>query len=198
MGSMIAASKRDTTMLGQLKQHRFTLERYEAMIERGILHEDDRVELIHGVIVDVSPIGDRHTACVKRLNRLFTSIAAERVTVSIQDPIMLPPDSEPGPDAALLRPREDFYESGKPRSEDVLIVVEVADSSLDFDRDVKMPLYACATIPEAWLVDVEAQAVEVYTEPGGGRYAQMRTYRSGETIRSDAFPEHPFPVDRIL
>jgi Uma2 family endonuclease len=197
MEGMIAASK-PHGMLPQLKQHRFRLEDYEAMIARGILTEDDRVELIHGAIVDVSPIGDRHTACVKRLNRLFTQIPARAVTVSIQDPIVVPPDSEPQPDAALLRPAEDFYESGKPRPNDVLLIVEVADSSLEFDREVKMPLYAHAGIPEAWVVDVESKSVEVYTEPRGGRYTQMRTYRSGESIAPRAFPDHSFAVDLVV
>jgi len=185
-------------MLAQLKQHRFSLERYEAMIERGILTEDDRVELIHGAIVDVSPIGDRHTACVKRLNRLFMQIPSPQVTVSIQDPVAIPPDSEPEPDAALLKPREDFYEHAKPRPQDVLLIVEVADSSLQFDRDVKMPLYAHAGIAEAWLIDVDARVVEVYTEPRDGRYSQLRTYRAGATVTPGAFPDYAFSVDRIV
>lgn len=197
MGGVIAASK-PLNMLAQLKQHRFSLERYEAMIERGILTEDDRVELIHGAIVDVSPVGDRHTACVKRLIRLFAEIPAQAVTVSIRDPVALPPDSEPEPDAALLKPREDFYERAKPRGQDVLLIVEVADSSLQFDRDVKMPLYAQAGICEAWLVDVDARVVEVYTEPRDGRYSQLHTYRAGEKIIPAAFPEYSFSVDKIV
>lgn len=168
------------------------------MIDEGILGEDDRVELIHGAIVDMSPIGNPHMACVRRLNRVFTAIPEERVTVSVQDALSLPPDSEPEPDIVLYKPRADFYAQERAKPSDVLLVVEVADSSLRYDRLVKIPVYAAAAIREYWIVDVTSNAIEVYTQPSGDHYRQMKTYNRGERITSQAFPDHPFDVERIL
>ena len=185
-------------MIEQIPPHRFTLEHYHAMIDEGILGEDDRVELIHGAIVDMSPIGNPHVVTINRLNRLFTSTLGERAIVSVQNPVTLPPDSEPQPDVALFRPQEDFYANGRPAPADVLLVVEVADSSLRYDRLIKSALYGSSGIPEFWIVDVAGNAVEVYTQPAGDHYAHLITYNRGERITSQAFPGDPFDVDRIL
>jgi Uma2 family endonuclease len=185
-------------MLEQLEPHRFTLEHYHAMIEAGILGEDDRVELIHGAIVDMSPIGDPHIVTVNRLTRLFTVALGERAIVSIQNPVTLPPNSEPQPDVVIFEPRDDFYAKQRATPANVLLAVEVADSSLRYDRLIKMPLYASSGIREAWIVDVGAQCVEVYTLPKREHYGQMNTYRRGESIVTQAFADLSFEVDRML
>ena len=122
-----------------LVRHRFSVEDYEQMIDTGILREEDRVELIRGEIIDKMAIGDSHAASVKQLNRRFGRIFGDSVMVGVQDPIRLL-DSEPEPDISLLVPRDDFYESGKPRAVDILLLIEVADTSLEFDRESKPAL----------------------------------------------------------
>lgn len=195
---MIAASNPRPDMPEQLQSHRFTLEHYHAMIDEGILGEDDRVELIHGAILDMSPIGNPHVVTINRLNRLFTSALGERAIVSVQNPVTLPPDSEPQPDVVLFRPQEDFYANARPTPADVLLVAEVADSSLRYDRIVKSTLYSSAGIPEFWIVDISGEAIEVYTQPSGDHYTQMKTYKRGDRIVTQAFPDCPFEADRIL
>jgi Uma2 family endonuclease len=195
---MVVPSKALPAMLEGVRPHRFSLERYQAMIEQGILTQDDRVELIHGAVVDLSPIGNPHAAAVKRLNRLFMSIPAGMATVGIQDHVVLLPDSMPEPDVVLLHPREDFYAARAPEAQDVLLVVEVAQSSLRFDRLVKMPLYAESGISEAWIVNVPEDCIEVYTCPANGHYTQMKTLRRGETVTPIAFPDRSFAVQMIL
>lgn len=185
-------------MIEQVRPHRFSLEHYHAMIDAGVFVGDERVELIHGAVVDMSPIGNPHMACVRRLNRVFTAIPEERVTVSVQDALMIPPDSEPEPDIVLYKPRADFYAKERATPGDVLLVVEVADSSLIYDRLVKIPLYASAAIPEYWIVDIASDAIEVYRQPAGDHYAQLVTYKRGDRITTEAFPDHPFEVDRVL
>lgn len=162
------------------------------MGEAGILGEDDRLELIDGEIVTMPPIGSRHAGCVKRLNALFGSALAGRVVVSAQDPLVLDDYSEPQPDIVLLRPRPDYYASAHPRPEDVLLLVEVADSSLDYDEDVKVPRYARAGVQEMWIVDLEHARVLVWA---GG---ETRTLQPGETLAPSAFPEVCLSVARIL
>jgi len=154
------------------RPHRFTTADYHRMAEAGILDEDSRVELIRGQIVDMAPIGAPHLGMVNRLTRLLPALLAGRGLVSVQNPVRLDDGSEPEPDVAVLKPRADDYESATPRPEDVLLLVEVADSTLRDDRDVKIPLYAESGIPECWLVDIIGRAVEVYRQPMGGRYAE--------------------------
>ena len=168
--------------------HRFTVPEYDRMIDLGILKEDARVELIRGEIVAKMPTGDLHAACVKRLNRLLGSLAGDRAIVSVQDPIRLA-DSEPEPDLALLRPRDDFYASGKPVPPDVLLLIEVSDTSLDDDREVKGPLYAENGIAEYWIVNLVDRCLEVHRGPQpNGSYADVRTLRPGERAEVTALP----------
>src|SRR5438552_12280642 len=138
----------------EVRRRRFTVEEYHRMAEAGILSEDDRVELIEGEIVQMSPIGPRHSACVDRLNALFTSRLRRRAIVRVQNPIVLSRWTEPQPDLTLLRPRADFYAERHPGPADVLLAVEVAETSGVYDRGTKLALYARARIPEVWLVDV--------------------------------------------
>ncbi len=143
------------------------------MGEAGILHEDDRVELIEGDIVDMTPIGSWHAGAVAHLGRLLDRAVGDCAIVWVQNPVILNNLSEPEPDLALLLPRRDFYKPAHPRPEDVLLIVEVADSSLRYDREVKVPLYARHGIPEVWLVDVESKALAVYRLPDGDSYREV-------------------------
>lgn len=143
------------------------------MREAGILGEDDRVELVEGDVVAMTPIGSAHAACVKRLTLLLFRAAGELALVSVQDPVRLDEASEPKPDLALLHPKPDFYASGHPGPEDVLLLIEVADASLAYDQEVKLPLYARAGIREVWLVDLPGRRVLVHREPGAGGYAAV-------------------------
>ncbi len=155
-------------------RRRFTTEEYHKMGEHGILAEDDRVELIAGEIVEMSPIGPPHAGHVARLNAVLGRLAGDRAIVWVQTPVDLDDYSEPQPDVVLLRPRADFYTTVHPCPADVLLLIEVADSSLDYDRNVKVPLYARAGVPEVWLVDLTgAGRVEVYQNPSGAGYGRL-------------------------
>lgn len=185
-------------MAPMLVHHRFTFDDYDQMIEYGILTENDRVEFIRGEIIEKMPIGDQHAACVNRLNRLLGKLIGESAIVSVQNPIRLE-DSEPEPDLALLRPRPDFYASGKPRAADVLLVIEVADTTLDFDREVKRELYAEAGIAEFWIVNLLDACVEVHRQPTPeGSYRTMQAVRKGDQIAIASLPGCSVPVDQFL
>ncbi|HEY0799021.1 MAG TPA: Uma2 family endonuclease [Candidatus Baltobacteraceae bacterium] len=173
----------------QPQRHRFSIDTYDEMVACGILTSDDRVELLAGEIIEMSPIGSRHAACVKRLNRLFSRAVADRAIVGARDPVALPPHSEPEPDLTLLRPREDFYAQSHPRPGDVLLLVEVAESSLEFDRTIKLPLYAAAGIPEMWVVDLTARTIEVCARPADGAYVERRLVGADGVIALTAFPD---------
>jgi Uma2 family endonuclease len=168
------------------------------MAESGILTENDRVELIRGEIIEMSPIGRRHAACVNRLVRLFTQCLGERMILSPQNPVELDDTSEPQSDIALLQPRPDFYESGHPQPEDVLLIVEVADTTAKADREVKIPLYAEDNITEVWLVDINKQCIEVYRQPALTSYQTIQKFQRGQTLSIQAFPDIAIAVDEVL
>jgi Uma2 family endonuclease len=182
----------------QLVRRKFTVDDYHRMAQAGILSEDDRVELIEGEIVAPSPIGSRHAACVKRLLRFFDRRIGEKALVAVQDPIRLGEHSEPQPDLVLLKPRDDFYAEAHPKPEDVLLVVEVAETSSEYDREVKVPLYARFGIDEVWLVDLEAGVAEVYRDPSQEGYRERKMLGRGEVISPKAFPEIELLVDEFL
>jgi Uma2 family endonuclease len=171
---------------------------YERMLETGILTENDRVELLDGEIVKISPIGSRHAACVNRLVLLLIEHVGRSAIVAAQNPVRLSDYSEPQPDLSVCRAREDFYASSHPEPEDVLLLVEVADSSLMFDREEKSPLYAAAGIPELWIVDLAGQTITVYGEPGDATYRAQQQFGRGQTLVSRALPELKLPVDLVL
>lgn len=155
-------------------RHAYSVDDYYRMAEAGILRPGDRVELIEGEIIDMVPIGSRHAAAVTRIgNTLMFSVGSEAI-VAIQNPIRLSQYSEPQPDIALLRPRADFYAAVHPGPGDVLLLVEVADSTLRFDRDIKLPLYARHGIPEVWLVDIENAQFTIHRDPHAHGYAQTQ------------------------
>ena len=169
-------------------QRLFTIEEYHRMAEAGILHEDDRVELIEGKIIQMAAIGSRHAACVKRLNKLLVREVGDSGVVGVQDPVVLPVSSEPEPDVTVLRPRDDFYAAGHPVPEDVLLLIEVSDTSLEYDRDVKVPLYARAGIPEVWVVDLTGEEILAYLRPEGIAYAEVGRVGRGGSLASRTVP----------
>jgi Uma2 family endonuclease len=173
----------------QLARRLFTVDEYERMVEAGILGEDDRVELLDGEIVEMSPIGSRHAACVNRLNRLLARVVGNQAIVSIQNPIRLGRRSELQPDLALLQPRADFYAQAHPEPEDVLLVIEVADTTQTIDRERKLPLYAKAGIVQVWLVDLAAEVIDDYRMPGAAGYRLRERFVVGDVLRIAALPE---------
>lgn len=176
----------------------WTVEEYEGMIEGGILRDDERVELIRGEIVKMTPIGVRHAACVARLEELFHERLGRRVVVSVQNPIRLLNDSEPQPDIAILKRRSDFYVEHRPGAADILLAVEVADSTLASDRAIKLPLYAKAGIPETWIVNLEEDVIEVYSQPEDGEYRVSRVARKGDSVPLPGGFEGVVSVDEVL
>ena len=176
----------------------FTVSEYHSLAEAGILTEDDRVELIEGEIFQMAAIGNRHAGCVKRLNRLFSRGLGDRALLGVQDPLMVDDHSEPEPDLSVLRPRADDYSTSHPTPEDVFLVVEVADSSLGFDRLRKIPVYARNGVPEVWLVDLTNDRIEVYREPSGMSYRNVRRFQAGDGISPLAFPDFELKAGEIL
>lgn len=177
-----------TSALDTPQRHRLSVEDYHRMTEAGILGEDARVELIEGAIIDMTPIGSRHAGTVSQLNAILEQGIGEAAIVWTQNPIHLDPHTEPQPDLALLRPRSDFYKSAHPRHDDILLVIEVADRSLAYDRDIKLPLYARAGIPEAWLVDIDAGSLTCFSEPGADGYRQATVIEVLNAVRIAALP----------
>lgn len=184
--------------LTTVRRHCFNVDDYHAMVEAGVLREDDRVELIRGEVVEMVPIGSPHVACVARLNRWLVQCAGDRAIVSVQGPVRLSRVSEPQPDLVLLKARSDFYESALPAPQDVLLAIEVADTSLHYDREVKVPLYAESGIPELWIVDLAGRGVEVYSKPEANRYGTLLRVAQDEALQVAALPECRIKVSEIL
>jgi len=168
-------------------RHRITVSSYHKMAETGILSETDRVELIEGEIIDMAPIGSRHAFVLTRLARLFTLAAGERYWVSTQNPVRLDEHSEPQPDLALLKPGN--YMDRLPSPEDVLLIVEIADSSIDYDRGVKLDLYARHGIPEVWLLDLSGNRLYLHRKPADGQYQLVEQPDVDEAVRPMLVPE---------
>lgn len=184
--------------LAEVARRKFTVEEYHRMGEAGIFSSEDRVELIEGEVVEMTPIGGKHLACVVSLNHLMVEAAAGRYFVSVQNPVYLGPRSEPQPDISLLAERPDPSSTTPPGPEKVLVAVEVADTSVSYDRDVELPLYARAGIPEVWIVDLDAPRVEVHSEPGDGGYQKVCYFARGEKVRSESIEGLEFGVSEIL
>lgn len=178
-----------------LAKRAFTVSEYHRMAEVGILKEDDRVELIEGEIIQMSPIGSRHAACVNRLNSILNQQSGEAFIVSVQNSLIVDDYSEPEPDVALLRPKADFYRDEHPHPSDVILLIEVADSTLEFDRGIKLPLYARNNVPAVMLVNLPAGLIELHSEPMASQCRTTRVFRSGELF---SFPGISFLVDSVL
>lgn len=178
-------------------RHRFTVDEYHRMGETEIFHEDDRVELVEGEIVEMTPIGWRHAETVNTLTDLLADLRESGgYTISVQNPVELGIHDEPQPDLALLRVDRD--RTRLPHVGDILLVVEVADTSLRYDRETKLPLYAKAGVPEAWLVDLQNGVVEVHTETSPEGYKVARKVNRSEKITSIAVPEVSISAGRVL
>jgi Uma2 family endonuclease len=182
----------------QIARRYFTVDEYHRMGDAGVFSEDDRVELIEGEILKLSPIGSRHAASVNRLNMLFNNLLGGRAIVSVQNPVVLNDFSEPEPDISILRLRGDFYGAAHPTATDVLLVIEVADTSFAYDHEIKLPAYARSGIPEVWLVDLPAETVGVHTELLNGSYRTVRSYRRGDSITPLHFPDLSIEIASIL
>jgi Uma2 family endonuclease len=176
----------------------FTLDAYHRLGELGVLDEDDRVELLDGQIVEMTPIGGAHAACVFRLNALLSGRTGSDAGVSVQNPVVLAERWEPQPDLAVVRRAGGFSGAWLPGPQDVLLVIEVADTSLERDRDIKIPRYAAAGIPEAWLVDLGADAITVYRGPSANGYRDVITVTGGGTLRPLRLPDITIAVADIL
>jgi Uma2 family endonuclease len=180
-----------------LKRHRFNVDEYHRMAKAGILHEDDRIELIEGELIEMAAVGSRHMACVNDLNRLFVSRLGDRAIVSIQNPVCLSFHSEPEPDLSILRPHPNRYRDRIPLPEDVLLLIEVADTTFAHDRAVKLPLYAAAGIPEVWIADLPRRRFLLHRTPEGNAYTDVTTVRRG-TISPLAFPDVTISIESIF
>ena len=181
-----------------IKRHRLTADDFLRMAEAGMLRDGDRVELIDGEIVDMPPIGAAHAGTLIELTRLFTERADRKAFVSVQNPLRLGEDSMPRPDLALLRPRPDGYRTRHPGPGDVLLLVEVCDSSAAYDREVKVPLYAGHGVPEVWLADLTEGIVERYRQPGPAGYAKAETCRGEDRLAPERLPEAVLTAREIL
>lgn len=181
-----------------LQKRRFTADEYQRMVQVGILHEDDRVELIDGEIVAMSGIGTRHNACAASGTRAFVRAAADDAIVLPQGSVRLDLFYEPEPDLVLLKPRPDFYASRHAAPADILLIVEIAESSLEYDRDVKARIYADFGISEYWIADLTANVVWRFTVPMGGAYQDIERHRRGESIAPALLSACVIAVDALL
>ena len=161
------------------RPHRLTVDEYYRMAKVGLLPPNARVELIEGEIIDMAPIGSRHAAAVDLLAERFIEALRGAALVRVQGPVRLSARSEPQPDLALLRPRADRYADNHPTAADILLIVEVSDTTLDYDRDVKARLYASHGIPELWIVDLENNKLRLFRDPRRGEYAAQSIARAG-------------------
>lgn len=185
-------------MSRQLAKRLISVAEYERMGEVGILNPADRLELLEGEIYEMSPIGSPHAACVRFLSRLLERKFGDRMLVSTQNPVRLNDFSEPQPDVALLRWRDDFYRQAHPTPADVLLVIEVADSTVETDRSVKLPLYAGAGVPEVWIVNLPGEALEIYAGPQATAYQTTRSHGRGEAAQSQTVSDLSVNVSEVL
>ena len=196
--NMVQGIRREIAEMLAAKKRGFSADDYQLLGREGILTEDDRIELIDGEIVLMSPIGNRHTSCVDRLTHTFVNAVIGRAIVRVQGSIRLGDDSEPQPDIALLRPRDDFYADAYSAAEDILLVVEVADSSLTRDRQKTRETYAKHRLPEVWIANLRDDCVERYHNLRQDNYGNMERFMRGDTISPEMLPDVRLRVDDIL
>jgi Uma2 family endonuclease len=185
-------------MSRQLAKYWITADEFELMGRAGIFGENARLELLEGEIYQMSPIGSPHAACVDFLSSFLNRLFSGKLIVRVQNPIRLGDFSEPQPDITLLRWRDDFYRHAHPSPADVFLVIEVADSTVESDRSYKLPLYAKAGIPEAWLVNMPGETIELYAAPAGGAYQVSKSFRRGEEAQSQSMSELRVGVSDVL
>lgn len=179
-------------------KHRLTATEFRRMAEVGILRADDRIELIEGELIDMAPIGSNHASVVARLNAWLAAAAGGRFIVFPQNPVSLSEHSEPQPDLTLLKSRDDYYRDALPTAQDVLLLIEVADATLEYDRSTKVPLYARSGIAEVWLVNLRGGAIEVFRAPGVQGYARVTRIERGQRIAPLAFPDLVLQLDELF
>ncbi|CCI22456.1 Uma2 family endonuclease [Microcystis aeruginosa] len=177
---------------------KFTVEEYEKMATEGIIKPDEKVELIRGEIIKMSPMGTRHASIVDRLIQLLYRKFGDLILLGVQNPIRLNNNSQPEPDLSLLIPRSDFYVAAYPCPQDIYLIIEVSDSTIDYDRYTKIPLYAEANIQEVWIVNLKEECLEVYRHPLHGSYQAIQKYYRGEIIFIESFPAIEFTIAEIL
>ncbi|MFN8558839.1 MAG: Uma2 family endonuclease [Dehalococcoidia bacterium] len=180
-----------------LTRRRFTVDEYHRMAEAGILHEDDRIELIDGDLIEMAAAGGRHIWCVIRLDRLFTRGLGDLAYVSVQNPVRLSPYGEPEPDIAVLR-FDPAAQGRVPEAGDVLLLIEVADTTLAYDTEVKAPRYAAAGIPELWIADLTNDCIRVYRDPSPDGYRTITVFERGAAVTPVMLPSVTVAVDEIL
>jgi Uma2 family endonuclease len=181
-----------------LTRHRITVADYYRMAEAGVLAPDARVELIEGEVIDMAPIGSTHARAVARLNRLLVVAAGDHALVWPQSSLNLGDLSEPQPDLMLLRPRGDEYASALPTAADVLLLIEVSDTSARYDREIKLPLYARHGIAEVWIVDLHSGCVRVFRQPAEGRYLAVTTTGTPGRTEVAALPGTVIDLSGVL
>ena len=186
----------ETRVEAQVTRRLFTADEFHKMAEAGILHEDDRIELIEGELIEMAAIGARHFTCVNTLNRFLVQSVGDEGIVSVQNPVKLSENLEPQPDLAVLQTRD--YRDSLPGPEDVLLLFEVSDTTLKYDREVKLPLYARSGVREAWIVDLQDGSVERHTEPSATGYRLVRRAGKGESLPSEALSELVLRVDVLF
>ncbi|MBV9173318.1 MAG: Uma2 family endonuclease [Chloroflexi bacterium] len=182
----------------ELERWHFTVDDFHRMVEAGLFTDDDRVELINGELVAMSPTGSRHSGCVTALTTLFAPLLVQRAALlSVQGPLRLNERNELYPDLLLLRPRDDDYRLALPGPGDVFLLIEVSETTLRLDREVKVPLYAEAGVPEVWVVDLTGGRLLVHRDPVQGEYS-VHPVRRGQSIAPAAFSDLQLSIDGIL
>lgn len=185
-------------MTVQVLKRRFTVDEFYRMAETGILSKGDRVELIDGEVVRMTPIGPRHASCVLRLNTILPPLVAGSAIIAVQNPVRLGTYDEPQPDVVLLVPRADFYEKAHPAPSDVLLVIEVSDTSIDYDRTLKLQRYALTGVADVWIVNLGEDLVEVYRQLSGGEYREHFAAGRGQSLALPGAGDRLVAVDDIL
>jgi Uma2 family endonuclease len=186
------------SVIAPVRKHLTDIHEWRKLGEANIFPPESRIELIEGEIIEMAPIGSHHSSHLKRINKLFSTLVEETAIIAVQDPLQLSDLSEPEPDFMLLRPVSDFYYEKQPNANDVLLLIEVADSSLNFDQNYKLRLYALHNVPEYWLLNLIDICLEVYRKPKGEVYAEKNTLYKGDSITLSQLPDISIQVADIL
>ncbi len=187
-----------STSSAHIKKHLTDISEWRKLGEAGIFPPDSRVELINGEIIEMSPIGSNHAGHINRLSQVFASLIPGQAMFSAQNPLQLSNFSEPEPDLMLLLPREDFYADQHPQAADVLLLIEVADSSLEYDQGFKLQLYARHNIPEYWVLNLNDQCLQVFRKPHGDNYEEKTTLRRGDSVSPSQLQNITLALSDIL
>ena len=185
-------------MTAQLARLKFNIHDVERMIKAGVFAGNERVELIEGELIQMAPQGNNHISSIIRLDRFLHRRVGDDVLVSVQNAVIINNINEPQPDISLLRFREDYYSTAKARPEDILLLIEVSDSTVTYDRKIKVPLYARNGVAEVWLINLPKKIVEVYNHLENGKYKVVKKLERGETLSPKLIPSLKLKVDEIL